>query len=73
MRALQQIVQQRAEIGLKDVKFALSHRYNRWKIIDNLRALTRSAARAVLELALHGRNIGGRAPMIVPNDPSCRS
>jgi hypothetical protein len=32
--------------------------------------VTRSAARAVPELALHARTIDGRAPTIVPNDPS---
>jgi hypothetical protein len=70
MPELQHVVEKRAEIGLDDVKFALSHRNNCWKIIDNLRALTRSAERTVLELALRARAIGGRAPMIVPNDPS---
>ena len=73
MRALQQIVEQRAEIGLEDVKFALSHGHNCWKIVDNLRVVMRSAARAVLELALHARAIGGQAPMIGLNDPSRRS
>jgi hypothetical protein len=73
MRALQHVVEQRAEIGLEDVKFALSHGHNCWKIVDNLRVVTRSAARAVLELALPARAIGGLAPMIVLNDLSCRS
>ena len=67
---LQHVVEKRAEVGLDDVKFALSHGYNCWKIIDNLRALTRSAERIVLELEQRARAIGGRAPMIVPNDPS---
>jgi hypothetical protein len=67
---LQQVVEQRAEIGLEDVKFALGHGHNCWEIVDNLRSLTRIAARAVLELALHARTINGRAPTIVPNDPS---
>jgi hypothetical protein len=70
---LQQVVEQRAEIGLEDVKFALGHGHNCWKIVDNLRVVTRSAARAVLELALLARTIVGRATMIVLNDPSCRS
>ena len=70
MRALQEVVEERAEIGLENLKLALSHGHNCRKIVDNLRALTRIAVRTVLELALRGRVIAGRAPMIVPNDPS---
>jgi hypothetical protein len=70
MRALQHVVEQRAEIGLDGIKFAPGHGHNGWKIIANLRALTRSAERTVLELALRARAIGGRTPMIVPKDPS---
>jgi hypothetical protein len=70
MRVLQHVVEQRAEIGLEDVKFALSHGHDRWKVVDHLRAPTRITARAVLELAGHARTIDGRAPTIVPNDPS---
>ena len=73
MRALQYVVEQWAEIGLKDVKFAPSYGHNCWKIVDNLRVVLRGAARVLLELALHARAIGGLAPMIVLNDPSCRS
>ena len=72
MRALQHVVEQRAEIGLEDVGFALGHGHNWWKIVDNLRAVPR-AARAVLELALYARAIGRLAPMIVLSDPICRS
>jgi hypothetical protein len=73
MRVLQHVVEQRAEIGLEDVEFALSHGHNGWKIVDNLRVVTQSAERAVLELALHARAIRRRGPMIVLNDPSSRS
>jgi hypothetical protein len=73
MRALQHVIEQRAEIGLEDVEFALRHGHNCWKIVDDPRAVTRSAARAVLELALHARTIGGRSPMIVLSNLSCRS
>ena len=51
MRALQHVIEQGAEIGLEDVKFALGYGHNFWKIVDNLRVVPR-AARAVLELAL---------------------
>jgi hypothetical protein len=68
MRAFQDVVEQRAEIGLKNLKLALSHGHNFWKIVNNLRVVARSAARAVLELALHARTIEGRAT--IPNDPS---
>jgi hypothetical protein len=73
MRAFQHVVEQRAEIGFEDINFALSHGHICWKIVDNLRVVTGSAARVALEIASHARTIGGWAPMIVSNDPSCRS
>jgi hypothetical protein len=73
MRALQHVVEQRAEIGFEDINFALSHGHNYWKIFDNLRVVTLSAARVALELASPARTIGGWAPIVVPNDRSCRS
>jgi hypothetical protein len=73
MRALQEVVEQRAEIGLENLKLALSHGHNCWKIVDNLRGVRRRPVRAVLEAAQFARAIGRRAPVIVLNDPSSRS
>jgi hypothetical protein len=73
MRALQEVVEQRAEIGLENLKLALGHGHNCWKIVDNLRVVRRRPVRTVLEAAQLARAIGRRAPMIVLNNPSFRS
>ena len=73
MRALQEVVEERAEIGLENLKLALSHGHNCWKIVANLRVVRRSPVRTVLEAAQFARAIGWRAPMIVLNNPSSRS
>jgi len=73
MRVLQHVVEQRAQVGLENLKLALSHGHNCWKIVDNLRVVRRSPVRTVLEAAQFVRAIGRRAPMIVLNNPSSRS
>jgi hypothetical protein len=73
MRALQQLVEQRAEIGLKNLKLALSHGHNCWKIVDNLRVVRRSPVRRAMEAGQFARAIGRRAPKIVLNNPSSRN
>jgi hypothetical protein len=73
MRALQEVVEQRAEIGLENLKLALGHGHNCWKIADNLRVVRRSPVRAVLEVAQFARAIGRRARMMVLNNPGSRS
>ena len=72
MRALQEVVEQRAEIGLENLKLALSHGHNCWKIVANLRVVRRSPVRTVLEVAQFARAIGRQAPMIVANNQSSR-
>jgi hypothetical protein len=37
--ALQHVIEQRAEVGLDDVQFALGDRHNFAKVVDDLRAV----------------------------------
>jgi hypothetical protein len=68
---LQQVIEQRAEIGLDDVKLALSYGHSLRTIVDNPRAMTRGHARCGLEITVHMRAIGGLAPTVVQDDPCC--
>jgi len=68
MQVGQYVVEQRPKISFEDVQFTRGYRYNCGEIVDNVRVVTLSRARATLEIVTCGF-----APLIVQNDPGCRS
>jgi hypothetical protein len=72
MRVVQHVVEQRAEIGLDDIEFTLSHRHNFRKIVDNFWVVRRGTARAVLEIAVHARAVDRWVPTVIRENPCQR-
>ena len=70
-RALQHVVEHRAEVGLDDVQFALADRYNFAKIVNDLGAVGR--VRSTVETAWRAQAAGTSAPVVVRVDPRRRS
>jgi len=70
-RALQHVIEHRAEVGLNDVQFALADRYNFAKIVNDLGAVGR--VRSTVETAWRAQAAGTSAPVVVRVDPRRRS